>query len=728
MLAERMDWPGTPVKAVLACQHKLHARRVLKTVAPEANTSAELLPARYGEPIPDGLRHPVFVKPVKAAFPVLACIVHEHAELTTITRFGTWELWVIRHLVDPFARIIAKRLPEAGSAHRLMLETPASGQQYKLGGYVFAGELNVLGFVESVMCPGTQACMQFVYPCPLSIAMRERAVDVAWRFLRAVGFTHGPFNMEFFYDDTRDHLTIIQFDPRMAAQFSDLYLHVDGVGLHRVALQLAHGRDPRCLSHAAPSTGAAACADAAFSRRHALPVYQGARADCPRFQVTGFLPLWHSASGWTGCPGFAHPLRVGQPPARLLAASPCAPVSRSGLQSAASATRVFAGERVMMPLPNSTRSPPQPVAGSPGRRKRAGWRGHGQQRRPPTHTALPQWRRSGACTCPAENRDGDGSMTSPRLLQIAPEMREQSAEIRAELLAGLTAPSASIAPKYLYDALGSRLFAAITELPEYYPTRTEAAIFIEHLGAMAGSLGPVDTLVDLGAGNCEKAAALFAALRVRRYVAVDISLRYLRESLENLQQRHPAIEMLGIGLDFSLSLQLPAELDAGPRTLFYPGSSIGNFTPQEALSFLRQAHAECRGGSLLISVDLVKPVAILEAAYDDPLGVTAAFNRNLLLNLNRLTGTDFAIADWCHVAFFNHAESRIEMHLQALRDTTVRWDGGERHFVAAERMHTENSYKWRSAEFAALLERAGFATPRHWCDARGWFAVFAAQA
>ena len=316
-------------------------------------------------------------------------------------------------------------------------------------------------------------------------------------------------------------------------------------------------------------------------------------------------------------------------------------------------------------------------------------------------------------------------MSSPRFLQIA---QDDPAAIRAELLAGLTAPIAGTSPKYLYDALGSRLFSAITELPEYYPTRTETAIFAEHQGAMAEVLGPVATLVDLGAGNCEKAARLFAALRVRRYAAVDISVRHLRESLGNLHRQYPTIEMLGIGLDFSQLLRLPAEAGEGPRTLFYPGSSIGNFAPDEALVFLRQACAECRGGSLLIGVDLAKPADILEPAYDDPLGVTAAFNRNMLRHLNRLIGTNFDVADWRHVAFYNAAESRIEMHLEALRGTTVRWDGGERHFAAAERVHTENSYKWRIEDFVALLEAAGFRAPQHWCDARGWFAVFAAHA
>lgn len=315
-------------------------------------------------------------------------------------------------------------------------------------------------------------------------------------------------------------------------------------------------------------------------------------------------------------------------------------------------------------------------------------------------------------------------MSAPRFVQIA---HDDPGAIRAELLAGLTAPVATIAPKYLYDALGARLFAAITELPEYYPTRTEAAIFAEHQSAMAAALGPVTTLVDLGAGNCEKAARLFEALAPRRYVAVDIAVDYLRESLERLQRHHPAVEMLGVGLDFSHSLRLPPAVGDDPRTLFYAGSSIGNFTPDEALAFLRQAHAECRGGAVLIGVDLVKPADVLEPAYDDALGVTAAFNRNLLRHLNRLAGTNFDIADWRHVAFFDAHQSRIEMHLEAVRATTVRWAGGARQFAAAERVHTENSYKWRVGDFAALLAAAGFADARHWCDARGWFAVFAAR-
>lgn len=312
-------------------------------------------------------------------------------------------------------------------------------------------------------------------------------------------------------------------------------------------------------------------------------------------------------------------------------------------------------------------------------------------------------------------------MKSPRLIQIA---HDDPQAVRAELLAGLMAPAARIAPKYLYDALGSRLFAAITELPEYYPTRTEAAIFSREMKDMARALGPVGCLVNLGAGNCEKAARLFETFRVQRYVAVDISVNFLRDSLACLQREHPEMDMLGIGLDFSASLALPEEIGTVPRTLFYPGSSIGNFTPAEALAFLRQAHAACAGGALLIGVNLIKPKSVLEPAYDDPLGVTAAFNRNMLLHLNQLAGTDFDIADWRHIAFFNDAESRIEMHLEALRDVTVRWSGGERRFAAGERMHTENSCKWQLDDFAGMLQQAGFSRLRHWSDERGWFAVF----
>jgi len=306
--------------------------------------------------------------------------------------------------------------------------------------------------------------------------------------------------------------------------------------------------------------------------------------------------------------------------------------------------------------------------------------------------------------------------------------REDHAAVRAELIAGLLAPAAFTSPKYLYDALGSRLFEAITELPEYYPTRTEAAIFKAYATDMAALQPAAATLVDLGAGNCAKAASLFQAFAPARYVAVDISVEFLRQALGSLQAQHPKLPMVGVGMDFSSAFSLPPQAGSGPHVLFYPGSSIGNFTPETALHFLQQLRSACDGGGLLIGVDLCKPRALLEPAYDDALGVTAAFNRNLLMHLNAVIGSDFKLADWQHVAFFNEADSRIEMHLQALRAVDVRLPGGVRKFAKDERIHTENSYKWRQADFAKLLLSAGFAQTRAWTDERGWFAVFWASA
>ena len=324
--------------------------------------------------------------------------------------------------------------------------------------------------------------------------------------------------------------------------------------------------------------------------------------------------------------------------------------------------------------------------------------------------------------------------SAPAFLQVH---REDAHAIREELAAGLLAPQAHIAPKFLYDALGSRLFDAITVLSEYYPTRTEAAIFDAHAAAMAACVAPGSVLIDLGAGSCAKAARLFSALRPAGYVAIDISVDYLREALGDLQARHPAMPMLGLGLDFSAALALPeaalgwlqqAQLAEAPRTVFYPGSSIGNFSPPDALALLQQAHTVCAaggpGGGVLIGVDLTKPIEILEPAYDDALGVTAAFNRNLLLNVNRWLGADFSPASWDHVGLFNPTESRIEMHLQARSAQRVRWAGGERAFEAGERLHTENSYKWAPEAFEALLREAGFGAPVRWCDGAQWFGVF----
>jgi dimethylhistidine N-methyltransferase len=188
------------------------------------------------------------------------------------------------------------------------------------------------------------------------------------------------------------------------------------------------------------------------------------------------------------------------------------------------------------------------------------------------------------------------------------------------------------------------------------------------------------------------------------------------------------MDLTGVGLDFSQRLQLRPDLVGdGPALVFYPGSSIGNFSPDEALRLLREARTLARGGALLIGVDLVKPTALLEAAYDDDLGVTAAFNLNLLRHLNRLLDADFDVRQWRHVARFDEAHSRIEMHLQAREKLVVGWRGQQRRFAAGEGIHTENSYKWSPAGFEGLLKRAGFERLAHWTDPKGWFALFLAS-
>lgn len=279
LLAERMGWPGTPVAAVLACQHKLYARQVLQRVAPEANAGFELLDAEYGAPIPGGIDYPRFVKPVKAAFSVLAREVHNHAELHRHTRFGAWELWVIRRLVEPFERMARQRLdPGLPSAHRMLLEEPVRGDQFNLDGYAFNGEVNAIGVVDAVMYPGTQAFMRFELPSRLASDVQARALDVARRFLQAVGFTHGLFNMEFFYNAATDRLTVIEFNPRMASQFSDLYLRVQGQDLHALALALAHRQDPASVPRVAPCAGAAASfVYRVFNARHHAPMPEAAQ-------------------------------------------------------------------------------------------------------------------------------------------------------------------------------------------------------------------------------------------------------------------------------------------------------------------------------------------------------------------------------------------------------------------------------------------------------------------
>ncbi len=294
----------------------------------------------------------------------------------------------------------------------------------------------------------------------------------------------------------------------------------------------------------------------------------------------------------------------------------------------------------------------------------------------------------------------------------------------------LLAPAASIPPKFFYDALGSTLYNAIVLTPEYYPTRTEAAIFARDRNDIARQIGGGKQFVDLGSGDSVKAELWFGGLRPSRYVAVDISGSALNDALLRLAGNPDAPELAGLITDFSRVLDVSPVLRREPTLFFYPGSSIGNFMPDEALWFLKQIRAHCSTPEcgLLIGVDTKKDHARLDAAYDDALGVTAAFNLNVLRHVNALLGTNFDVRDWQHRGFYNPAMSRIEMHLEARHATQVRVRGHVRHFASGERIHTENSYKYAPQEFSSVLREAGFTDPRCWQDDAGDFSVFYARA
>lgn len=298
----------------------------------------------------------------------------------------------------------------------------------------------------------------------------------------------------------------------------------------------------------------------------------------------------------------------------------------------------------------------------------------------------------------------------------------------SDITEGLNQRPARISPKYFYDQRGSLLFEAITRLPEYYPTRTENALMQAHAADMAQQLGPVRTVIELGAGSCEKARVLCRQVRPACFVGVDISVDFLQEAVQRLRADMPGLDARAVGGDMTQGLVLPADIPRAGRLVFYPGSSIGNFDPPHALELLCHMRALVDSdGGLLIGIDLPKEVAVLEAAYDDAAGVTAAFNRNVLTHLNRLIGSDFVEEQWAHRAFFNREASRIEMHLEALDPIRVRWPGGERCFGAGERIHTENSYKYPLAVFTPLLAQAGFSRAQAWTDDQGWFAVVHAR-
>jgi L-histidine Nalpha-methyltransferase len=297
---------------------------------------------------------------------------------------------------------------------------------------------------------------------------------------------------------------------------------------------------------------------------------------------------------------------------------------------------------------------------------------------------------------------------------------------RADVLAGLRQPAKSLPCKWLYDAAGSELFDRICELPEYYPTRTELAILHAHAAEMGLRLGSGCQVVEYGSGSSTKTPLLLAALpRPAAYVPVDISGEHLHASAAALARAFPDLVVTPVAADFTRPFEVPPL--APPlvrRAVYFPGSTIGNFAPAEAVGLLAgMRRLVGPGGQLLIGVDLEKDRRVLEAAYDDPAGVTATFNRNLLVRINRELGADFDPVAFRHRASVRANPGRVEMHLVSERQQSVRVAGERFRFAAGEAIHTENSHKYTVAGFQQLAATAGWRSARVWTDERGWFSV-----
>lgn len=312
--------------------------------------------------------------------------------------------------------------------------------------------------------------------------------------------------------------------------------------------------------------------------------------------------------------------------------------------------------------------------------------------------------------------------TGIRFLDLAPAMTS----FRDDVLEGLGRRPKALAPKYFYDAVGSALFDAICGLEEYYPTRTETALIERHGAEIAAELGSASALIEFGSGMSRKSRILIEALAPAVYVPIDIARETLLAAADRLAFGFPQLPIVAICADYSRPLATPPLDEFAPRrrVIFFPGSTIGNFDPPEAVAFLRNAAAIAgAGGALLIGVDLKKDVTLLEAAYDDPQGVTAAFNRNLLARINRELGADFEVRAFRHRAHYAKARSRIEMHLESERAQRVAIGERTFDFERGETIHTENSYKYSVEEFQALAGEAGFCARRCWVDDRRLFSI-----
>ncbi|GLK55963.1 dimethylhistidine N-methyltransferase [Methylopila capsulata] len=312
------------------------------------------------------------------------------------------------------------------------------------------------------------------------------------------------------------------------------------------------------------------------------------------------------------------------------------------------------------------------------------------------------------------------------MLDRAPLQAAQREAFRADVLEGLSKPAKTLPSRWLYDDRGSELFEEITQLPEYYPTRTETAILRAEAEAIAAFCGPRATLIEYGAGAGVKTEIVLAALdNPASYVPVDIAGDFLALSAERLEQRFPWLEIRPVVADFTDDFDLPSDLPRLNRRIgFFPGSTIGNLSPAQAVAFLAQVGAHVGdAGRAVVGVDLVKPLDRLVPAYDDAAGVTAAFNLNLLVRINRELDGTFDPARFAHEARWNAEEQAIEMHIRSLAPQVVAVAGREIAFAEGETIHTESSRKYGVDAFVALAAEAGWRAGEVWRDADGLFAV-----
>lgn len=295
----------------------------------------------------------------------------------------------------------------------------------------------------------------------------------------------------------------------------------------------------------------------------------------------------------------------------------------------------------------------------------------------------------------------------------------------AEVLDGLQQPQKEISPKYFYDERGSQLFEAITRQQEYYPTRCERQLLTDYADDIARQLGSDITLIEPGCGSCEKVRLLLDAVQPHRYVAMDISEQFLLKSANVLAAQYPWLEIAAVCADFSQISNTPALPEDGRKIAFYPGSTLGNFEPINAMAFLKSLRALVgKRGGLLIGVDTHKDAGILDAAYNDAAGITADFNLNVLRHLNRVLPANFDLEQFSHQAHYNQTLRRIEMHLCSKLNQTVTCAGKDIHFFSGERIHTECSYKYSISDFSTLSQQARFAVRQVWQDADELFALY----